>query len=265
MHVNSVLCPTSCPYALSSYHSQPVNAKRRWRHRRFSLTNKRIEHKCPESNVANPAHQQNIEHFHPSRPVRHGELENHSDLVCLMLKTATAQAIKTHGMTRRDSQGTICQVSVRYELWNLLYYNMRTPHKATLPVCWDCTFQLPTLRGGRCEVTRTPLPGWEADGADSEQSPFLLFFAYSSLSCLPECVISVWLCELPRYCNLMPCLRTSPESVGHHLRKHRKAIQTGLIILNSFSIFNIFDANHLIPNLTVTRRVANIKDDEAGV
>lgn len=150
MHVNSVLCPTSCPYALSSYHSRPVNAKRRWRHRRFSLTNKRIEHKCPESNVANPAHQQNIEHFHPSRPVRHGELENHSDIVCLMLKTATVQAIKTHGMTGRDSQGTICQVSVRYEPWNLLYYNMRTPHKAILPVCWDCTFQLPTLRGGRC-------------------------------------------------------------------------------------------------------------------
>jgi len=60
----------------------------RWRHRRFSLTNKRIEHTCPESNVAKPAHQQNIEHFHPSRPVRHGELENHSELVCLMLKTA---------------------------------------------------------------------------------------------------------------------------------------------------------------------------------
>lgn len=30
-------------------------------------------------------------------------------------------------------------------------------------------------------------------------------------------------------------------------------------------MFNIFDANHLIPNRTVTRRVANIKDDEAGV
>ena len=165
MHVNSVLCPTSCPYTLSSYHSQPVNAKRRWRHRRFSLTNKRIEHTCPESNVAKPAHQQNIEHFHPSRPVRHGELENHSELVCLMLKTATVRAIKTHSMTCRDSQGTTCQVSVRYdsEIYCTIY-NMRTANKATSPVCRHCTFQLPTLRGGRCEVTRTPLPGREADG-----------------------------------------------------------------------------------------------------
>ena len=79
----------------------------------------------------------------------------------------------------------------------------------------------------------TPLPGWEAGGADSEQSPFFVVFCVS-LSCLPECVISLWLRERPRYCNLMPWLRTSLESVGHHLRKHRKAIQTGLIILNHF-------------------------------
>lgn len=118
------------------------------------------------------------------------------------------------------------------------------------------------------EGVRSPEP-LSLDGKQMEQKVsshlFLLFFAYSSLSCLPECVISVWLCERPRYCNLMRCLRTSPESVGHHLKKHKKAIQTGLIILNSFSMFNIFDANHLIPNRTVTRRVANIKDDEAGV